>query len=65
MKTLYYMLYNKTPTLKHGVILHVGSKETDRTWTDRTEQYASKEECIKQIKKGHSLKVSRTARKSK
>ena len=23
------------------------SQDTDRPWTDRTEQYASKEECIK------------------
>ena len=32
---------NKIPTLKSRL------QETDRPWKDRTEQYASKEECIK------------------
>ena len=30
---------------KHNKILW--SLETDRPWTDRTEQYATKEECVK------------------
>ena len=46
-KTLAIIFVMKTGR-KHNKILW--SQETDRTWTDRTEQYASKEECIKWYK---------------
>ena len=36
---------------KHKIpILKSRLQETDRSWTDSTEQYASKEECIKSRK---------------
>ena len=48
MTTLVYVSYhicNENIGRKNIKIL--ASQETDRPWTDRTEQYASKEECIK------------------
>ena len=49
-KISYHICYENRPKTKQNTLKSTDrqtDRQTDRPWTDKTEQYASKEECIK------------------